>query len=283
MYSPTRLLAVFLLLAGLFALPGAARPEPAQDDLKRLQQEVEKLQKLLKERDAQLAVQAAEVKQLNQRLKNTESALKDVLRQLETLTKALAKDVGDPAAKAKELFVVKGVIAKIDPKDPMTVQIKFDSDVPKGVASFGKGLSAFRLKSLEGMGLIVFKELADRNAIGTRISFGKAKGPAFHEGEELTFMGTIPNQPNPPPLPVHTKITKVGETLAEISVGSNVGLKVGHSLEVFRLKPQAAALGTLWIVDVQPSKSIGILRRAKGLLETPLQVGDDVADKSMVR
>jgi septal ring factor EnvC (AmiA/AmiB activator) len=130
MYSPTRLLAIFLLLAGLFALPGAARPEPAQDDLKRLQQEVERLQKLLKERDAQLAVQAAEVKQLNQRLKDTEIALKEVLRQLETLTKGLAKSTSGNA-KVTSPLILKGVIAKIDPNKRDTIQIKFANDLPK--------------------------------------------------------------------------------------------------------------------------------------------------------
>jgi hypothetical protein len=59
-----------------------------------------------------------------------------------------------------------------------------------------------------------------------------------------------------------------------ISIGSNVGLLPGQKLEVYRLKPQAAYLGQLSLVDTQPSESVG---KPVSTGRGQIQVGDRVA------
>src|SRR5262245_31096494 len=58
--------------------------------------------------------------------------------------------------------------------------------------------------------------------------------------------GREANAPNPPPDPVKgtiTKIDKADATLVGISIGSDAGIALNHTLEVYRLKPKAEYLG----------------------------------------
>jgi hypothetical protein len=83
---------------------------------------------------------------------------------------------------------------------------------------------------------------------------------------------------NPPVADVEGVITKVdSETgLVVISIGSDAGLQKGHTLEVFRLKPpEAKYLGTLRLMEVRPSESVGKMEGNK----EAAQVGDRVAGK----
>lgn len=46
-------------------------------------------------------------------------------------------------------------------------------------------------------------------------------------------------------------------SLVSVSIGSDAGLQVGHTLEVYRLNPQAKFVGTIRIISVTPQRSIG--------------------------
>jgi hypothetical protein len=88
-----------------------------------------------------------------------------------------------------------------------------------------------------------------------------------------------PNRPNPPPGPVQGVVEKVDpkDGLVEISLGADAGLKKYHTLEAFRLRPQAQYLGRIRIVEVFPHKAIGRLVRTPLTAARPLQQGDQVA------
>jgi len=66
--------------------------------------------------------------------------------------------------------------------------------------------------------------------------------------------------------------------LVTISIGTDKGVKEGNTLDVFRLKPEAAYLGAIVILNARPNEAVGRLT-GKGRL--PLMVGDKVASNVM--
>jgi len=86
-----------------------------------------------------------------------------------------------------------------------------------------------------------------------------------------------------PKEPVKGKVTKVDPddtALVEIDLGSDHGLKGGHTLEIFRLTPQPTYLGTLRILQVRPTRSVGRVVATNPLKkETLIKVGDQVASQ----
>ncbi len=86
----------------------------------------------------------------------------------------------------------------------------------------------------------------------------------------------------PPPNDVEGLVKRIDEKtgLFTIDVGSDAGLAVGHTLEVFRLKPTPKYLGTASLVGVAKKESVAKMQgRAKG----PLQIGDQVASRILPR
>jgi hypothetical protein len=81
---------------------------------------------------------------------------------------------------------------------------------------------------------------------------------------------------NPPPDSVEgvIKATDPQSGYVTVSVGSDAGLRKGHTLEVYRLKPESKYLGTIRILEVKPTEAVGKpVSRTLG----PIQVGDRVA------
>jgi hypothetical protein len=86
---------------------------------------------------------------------------------------------------------------------------------------------------------------------------------------------------NPPPENVEGVVNSVDSSsgLVTISIGSDAGLRKGHTLEVFRLPAdpkQSKYLGTLRILEVSAKEAVGQL---VGRATAPLQSGDRVASK----
>jgi predicted nuclease with TOPRIM domain len=82
-------------------------------------------------------------------------------------------------------------------------------------------------------------------------------------------------EPNPPPVQVNGKITKVDGPLVAIDLGSDHGLKEHHTLEVYRLQPEPKYLGMIRIVDVMNTRSV-----ARFVGKAPeLKEGDQVSSK----
>jgi hypothetical protein len=94
------------------------------------------------------------------------------------------------------------------------------------------------------------------------------------------------NEPNPPATYVKGIIEKVDGTdksLVQISVGSDAGLEQGHTLEVYRLRPQPEYLGQVRILEVDPQKAVGrLMRNPYGSSIAP-RPGDEVASSIRYR
>jgi hypothetical protein len=98
---------------------------------------------------------------------------------------------------------------------------------------------------------------------------GGNTGPA---GVTLTSLSA----PNPPSFKVEGKV--LGTTpdgLVEISVGSDAGLKKGHTLEAFRTSPKAQYLCMIRLITVDHNKSVGQIVGK----QVQLQRGDNVSSK----
>jgi hypothetical protein len=86
-----------------------------------------------------------------------------------------------------------------------------------------------------------------------------------------------PNAPNPPSNYVKGKIDRVDpkdRTLVQISLGTDQGIKLDHTLEVYRYSPEPQYLGRIRIVDAKEHAAAGKLTTGNRI---PLQVGDIVA------
>jgi predicted nuclease with TOPRIM domain len=92
---------------------------------------------------------------------------------------------------------------------------------------------------------------------------------------------TVAESRNPPPEDVEGIIldTDAKTGLVTISIGSDHGISVGNTLEVFRIKPEPKYLGTIRIVDVQAHQAVGRLTAAPRY--GALAKGDIVASKIM--
>jgi hypothetical protein len=88
---------------------------------------------------------------------------------------------------------------------------------------------------------------------------------------------------NPPPVYVKGVVLKVDTkdvNLARISLGSDEGLKEGHTMFVYRLSPNPDYVGTLRIRAVDHHTAVGQLIRPAGAPQrTALKEGDEVASK----
>jgi hypothetical protein len=90
-----------------------------------------------------------------------------------------------------------------------------------------------------------------------------------------------PSAPNPPPAYIKGKIDKINpddRRLVQISIGTDQGLNLNHTLEVYRLSPKAEYLGMIRIVDAKEHTAVGqLVRTGISGNRAPLQVGDTVA------
>jgi hypothetical protein len=59
-----------------------------------------------------------------------------------------------------------------------------------------------------------------------------------------------------------------------VSIGSDAGLRKGHTLEVYRLKPNPTYLGTIQILDVRPTEAVA--KPPTGGSRAVIEVGDQV-------
>jgi len=94
---------------------------------------------------------------------------------------------------------------------------------------------------------------------------------------------------NPPAVKVKGRINKVDavdNTLVEISLGTDHGIRKDHTLEVYRFHPEPKYLGVLRIVDAYQHKSVARLINSGGgkvALLPRLQLGDEVATQIMAK
>jgi multidrug efflux pump subunit AcrA (membrane-fusion protein) len=87
-------------------------------------------------------------------------------------------------------------------------------------------------------------------------------------------------KPNPPSEDVEGIVKKAEGDLVTISLGSDAGIAVGNTLEVYRLKPDPNYLGTIQILAVRPNEAVGKpVTRLRGVI----QPGDRVSSNILSR
>jgi hypothetical protein len=101
-------------------------------------------------------------------------------------------------------------------------------------------------------------------------------------GAGTTVAKGSPNEPNPPTNYVKGTITSVDsryKDLVQISLGSDQGLQVGHTLEAYRLDPPEY-LGMLKIMEVNPYNAVARVVRTDNFTPLPtLRKGDQVSSR----
>ncbi|MBM3994699.1 MAG: hypothetical protein FJ303_11185 [Planctomycetes bacterium] len=90
-------------------------------------------------------------------------------------------------------------------------------------------------------------------------------------GKPKPFLPRDPNT-NPPAGRVDGKILKVEGAFVELSIGTDHGVNVNHTLDVYRLQPVPKYLGMIRIVDAKSQTSVG--RPLDPKIKVELKVGD---------
>src|ERR1019366_2631264 len=89
----------------------------------------------------------------------------------------------------------------------------------------------------------------------------------------------MPGQTTPPKVLLNGKVEKVDGDKVQISIGTDLGLKKGQTLDIYRLKPAPKYLGMIRIVDANPGNSVGRLIRVGDAPAPVLREGDHVTSK----
>jgi len=96
--------------------------------------------------------------------------------------------------------------------------------------------------------------------------------------EQLQASGSKEIARRPPPDNVKGVVKSVAKDgLVSLSIGSDAGLLVGHTLEVFRVDPKAEYVGTVQILETSPHESVGKLMSPQS--KRLVRVNDQVATK----
>jgi hypothetical protein len=99
---------------------------------------------------------------------------------------------------------------------------------------------------------------------------------ALAQARSQGLAGTGGRGDNPPPEQVEGVIRRVEGNLVTISLGSDAGLSVGQTLQVFRLGQSFGYIGRIKLVDVRAKEAVGAV---EGRPRKPVQVGDRVASR----
>jgi len=122
--------------------------------------------------------------------------------------------------------------------------------------------------------------LLNRNTELEKLLAGFRSGGSGDKLQNVSVKGL-----NPPPVKVEGRITKVdkrnGDTLVEISIGSDQGIEKGQTLDVYRLP--ALYLGVLRITDATHHVAVARLERAAAGPNTALREGDIVASEISIK
>jgi chromosome segregation ATPase len=225
-----------------------------------------------------LATEKVEVAKSTQEMEAAKADLKkhdaDWAQKLDALTRQAHQLQGGMTSsgveldhRQKEVNYLKGLLAERDDKlKNMAVQV--ENNRQRAVES------ELAAKSEQHRNEMLLTENERLNNLAKSLQHGElAGGPGADRN--------LPHR-NPPAEDVHGLIKALDPQsgLVTLSIGSDVGLSKGNTLEVFRLKPEAAYLGQIEILAVRPDESVGKpIVRTRGAL----QVGDRVASSILNR
>lgn len=106
------------------------------------------------------------------------------------------------------------------------------------------------------------------------------------KAETANALAKDPYAPNPPTKVVKGKIERVDTkdtSLVSISLGTDHGVKLNNTLEVFRLQPTPEYIGMIKIEDAHPHHSVARLIRVPGVQPKQVLQGDVVSSTLLSR
>ena len=116
-----------------------------------------------------------------------------------------------------------------------------------------------------------------------QLELDRVRAEQKQTGTTATVSMRSPDYRNPPAAYVKGVITQVDASdpnKAQISIGSDEGLKDGNTLTVYRLGPQPEYVGTIVLREVDHHSAVGkLLPSATGAQKRGLKVGDEVASR----
>ncbi|MCI0460201.1 MAG: hypothetical protein L0Z62_24890 [Gemmataceae bacterium] len=223
--------------------------DPALKALEALRKEVEKLVKDSAERTKKQAQALAEARRQAEKARD----------EAQLVLKVMQAELARSRAEAEALRVlIKAQEGKVLAREQEVAELKRRAQVAEDTAK----TATTRMQALMKQNDVLLQALARLQAGGER-----PKGD-----KEAT-------KSNPPPNKVKGKVLKVDpkdKNLVEISLGSDSGLKVGHTLEIYRLQPRAEYLGRLEVIQVAPNSAVARILR-QGDKGSAVQPGDEVA------
>ena len=103
----------------------------------------------------------------------------------------------------------------------------------------------------------------------------EAKLARLQGGEKVEPAKPRDENSNPPAVIVNGKIEKIDGDLIQINLGTDQGVEKNHTLDVYRLAPEAKYLGRIRVVDATKSQAVGRLVGPAPIVNRPaLMVGD---------
>jgi len=106
------------------------------------------------------------------------------------------------------------------------------------------------------------------------------------KAETANALAKDPYAANPPAKNVRGTIERVDSkdtSLVSVTLGTDHGIKVGHTLEVFRLRPTPEYIGMIKIEDALPHSSVARLVRVPGVQPKQILRGDEVGSSLVSR
>lgn len=227
------------------------------NDNRTLAGEIEKHKLTLKDAEDRMALlQAESATQINER----DNKLKDAVVTHQELLKAKQRLVDEIAEQGKTIELRQAAIVKL--------QADVNSFRLQAIANEARA----RTSQLQNEALL--EQMRELTAELARIKTGASAD---------TIAIRNPNEPNPPSVVVNGKIELVDSkdgTLVQISLGSDHGVNKNHTLDVFRLQPDAKYLGMIRIVESYHQKSVGRLVAAGNpAMRQQLRADDIVTSK----
>ncbi len=144
-----------------------------------------------------------------------------------------------------------------------------------------------KLKDSQDLAMMLDRDLKfsqDRNQNLIRrnqeLEVAVAEMLAPNKGEAVGALAKDPMAPNPPPKYIKGTVEQVDKTdkgLVKVTLGSDHGLKAGHTLEVYRRSPSAEYVGLIRIQEVYHHTSVARLIRAPGSAPREMREGDEVS------
>jgi predicted nuclease with TOPRIM domain len=237
-----------LLISLLFFAPALVRADTPEKEIEKLRKDLEAL------RDAQAdskRTQAEQQKQIDKLLEQQGKAFE----QSKAEQNAMQKEI-DRLRSERKLLVdqVEKLTVRTQELERMAAKYRDMATMAEGVA-----------KS--------FQERAEKLAVQLKELLPESK-PAESPKKTKSYE---PPKKSAPPADIKGAIRQVKDGLAVISIGSDSGLETGQKLEVYRLKPTPKYLGTLTLVEVKPTSSVGKISPATD--KVTIEIGDEVSSK----